>query len=659
MLPSLTLASRYNGDKFEVGDIVEIIAVGRNCDHIALVVNGKWVATQNGNRFSYNYVVEQAGEIEIYVAARNVPGLKGGTYIETEPVKFEGIEIPRKSSLLYPNGGVSGDVIMFDQTTGIPIERGSLKVYKGGKVFASLQSFLAVYEGQYRVVRRTAYNVKYEFNNGDVLEYDVYETKNEEKAKKPIKITYANGYVEYPDFESERDIFDIWLLMLDVQILARLVGCEDSVCIIESAGNNVTCFVGGPAVQELIDRSTMSSKSINFLQGMWNGAVDSGKGTVQLVTDFPEVVENMVALSKDIAIAIKDPNSVQRKEYREIIDVIILQAQLAKDDDAAKMLGYITGGVLFEIALAKGAGIAAKNLKTLVKTEAFLDALNKTRIGSMTIEQVIKIAKAINKITSAADDFLNDVAGKIVKLRDGIAVKLALSVIDDPSEAYALIKNSQLSDISKIESIAKEAGRFLEIDEIAPDIADSVKNVRKNGDVLELLDGDGNVLRTMSETVAEALESLGNIGVRYSDDAMRYVYKAGTYKPTAVTASNWEALEGIATNMYSSFRTRTDDILKVAQNTGWDIKDIEQIKRHIFLDELRLDDGVRLLDPDYEMAVAWERLVNGEFYQNDILLLKHELYESTYYKAFDTIQRVAHNEANKIFNWQNLIESLR
>lgn len=91
-----------------------------------------------------------------------------------------------------------------------------------------------------------------------------YEAMNEERSKKPVKITYANGFVEYPEFESERDILDIWLLMLDIQVLARLFGFEDSTYLIESEGNKVNCFVGSPVVEELIDKSTLSSVSINF-----------------------------------------------------------------------------------------------------------------------------------------------------------------------------------------------------------------------------------------------------------------------------------------------------------------------------------------------------------------------------------------------------------
>lgn len=60
---------------------------------------------------------------------------------------------------------------------------------------------------------------------------------------------------------------------------------------------------------------------------------------------------------------------------------------------------------------------------------------------------------------------------------------------------------------------------------------------------------------------------------------------------------------------------------------------------------------MRLLDPDYEMANAWERLINGEYYENDILLLKHEIYESTYYDLNNCKQREAYDATIKIYDW--------
>ncbi|NFG62879.1 hypothetical protein [Clostridium sp. CMCC3677] len=154
-------------------------------------------------------------------------------------------------------------------------------------------------------------------------------------------------------------------------------------------------------------------------------------------------------------------------------------------------------------------------------------------------------------------------------------------------------------------------------------------------------------------------KALDDVVKKYSDDIYKYNYKEGVYKPTEVTTRNYDKLDEIAEEMYDSFRGISDDVEKIANNTGWDIKDINQIKEHVFLDEVLKDSGMGRLDPDYEMAMAWERLCKGEFHDNDILLLKHELYESTYYRINKSTQRQAHDITTEIFDWNRYVESLR
>ncbi|WP_051542002.1 hypothetical protein [Clostridium lundense] len=165
-----------------------------------------------------------------------------------------------------------------------------------------------------------------------------------------------------------------------------------------------------------------------------------------------------------------------------------------------------------------------------------------------------------------------------------------------------------------------------------------------------------NINANNTKRAAKALDDIVN---KYSDDIYKYNYKEGVYKPTEITTRNYDKLDEIAEEMYDSFREISDDVEKIANNIGWDIKDINQIKEHVFLDEVLKDSGMGRLDPDYEMAMAWERLCKGEFYDNDILLLKHELYESTYYRMNKCTQRQAHDVTTEIFDWNGYVESLR
>jgi hypothetical protein len=66
-----------------------------------------------------------------------------------------------------------------------------------------------------------------------------------------------------------------------------------------------------------------------------------------------------------------------------------------------------------------------------------------------------------------------------------------------------------------------------------------------------------------------------------------------------------------------------------------------------------------LLAPDYDMAVAWNRLREGHPEDRDILLLKHELLESQLEKKYKLSMAEAHERASQIFDWsKKIVEDL-
>ena len=90
-----------------------------------------------------------------------------------------------------------------------------------------------------------------------------------------------------------------------------------------------------------------------------------------------------------------------------------------------------------------------------------------------------------------------------------------------------------------------------------------------------------------------------------------------------------------AKDYYDLIRNRSDDIKIISKNTGFSEKVVSKIKNHIFYNDKHiLFDGIRRLDPDYDMSVAWQRLINGNFEDRDILLLKHEYLESGLEKRY-------------------------
>ncbi|MFD2698987.1 WXG100 family type VII secretion target [Paenibacillus shunpengii] len=114
--------------------------------------------------------------------------------------------------------------------------------------------------------------------------------------------------------------------------------------------------------------------------------------------------------------------------------------------------------------------------------------------------------------------------------------------------------------------------------------------------------------------------------------------------------------EDIANNKYASFRTMKNHISDIAKNTGWKEADIQQIKNHLFIEKHKFDNGqVKLFDPNYQQAMAWERMVQGNYNKNDILLLNHELFESNYMKKHGATYEKGHAEAQKYYNWSDSI----
>lgn len=110
-----------------------------------------------------------------------------------------------------------------------------------------------------------------------------------------------------------------------------------------------------------------------------------------------------------------------------------------------------------------------------------------------------------------------------------------------------------------------------------------------------------------------------------------------------------------AAKMYRRISRDNSDVKKIAQHTDFTEKEVQQIKRHIFYNKHRKYDGYGILSPDYDMAVAWKRLCDGEPADRDILLLHHELLESTLEKEYNLTIAEAHKKAKKQFDWEKAL----
>ncbi len=118
-----------------------------------------------------------------------------------------------------------------------------------------------------------------------------------------------------------------------------------------------------------------------------------------------------------------------------------------------------------------------------------------------------------------------------------------------------------------------------------------------------------------------------------------------------------EKRETQAAEYYEKIK-QSDDVHKIAESSGFTEEEIRTIKEHVFFNTHILYDGIGYFAPDYNMAVAWKRLASGVPQPRDILLLRHELLESSVEKMYNLTASEAHTIAKKEFNWEDAVYDL-
>jgi len=161
------------------------------------------------------------------------------------------------------------------------------------------------------------------------------------------------------------------------------------------------------------------------------------------------------------------------------------------------------------------------------------------------------------------------------------------------------------------------------------------------------------------ETDSDILEARKTIGLEPLVDPAKIEQRKQLEKQTGgkITGGHHyivdpvEGEKGLLAAKYYEKYAKVDDAEVISKNTGFSIQDIRIVRSHVFYEKHNLDTGYERFAPDYDMAVAWKRLQNGDYYSRDITLLNHELLESQIEKEYNLTAREAHDRANKIYNW--------
>lgn len=115
-------------------------------------------------------------------------------------------------------------------------------------------------------------------------------------------------------------------------------------------------------------------------------------------------------------------------------------------------------------------------------------------------------------------------------------------------------------------------------------------------------------------------------------------------------------VKNFAENYYGLIRKMKTDVEIIARNTGYTVEQIEYVKNYLFLDKHDLGNGkYDRFDPDAAIAQSWQRLRSKnkeDILPHDIILIKHELYEARLVLVDGMSQNDAHNQTEKIYNYE-------
>ena len=122
----------------------------------------------------------------------------------------------------------------------------------------------------------------------------------------------------------------------------------------------------------------------------------------------------------------------------------------------------------------------------------------------------------------------------------------------------------------------------------------------------------------------------------------------------------WPRMDAHAKMFYEQIRKRKSDIETIAKNTKFTVEDIQVVKNHLFFNKYDLGENLPTrFDPIYDIAISWQRLIDGNNIQEmDIVLLHHELMEYKLMTQCGMEYKIAHDIAEKTYNYSKFVKEL-
>jgi len=280
-----------------------------------------------------------------------------------------------------------------------------------------------------------------------------------------------------------------------------------------------------------------------------------------------------------------------------------IMAQLAQlpAEDQARIIGRILG----DIAFAKG----------VTKTIALLKEGNLTAV--------------LQEIGIELNEALEGVKESAAVTAEGVAIEIT-QVAEQNSLA-----NKVINKMGNIDN----------------GIQDSISDI---GNLLTEVKITSNVHNTLKKAVENLLKKKQAVLKQIENAKNKVVNKMRPRARSFGLDSSLEKLEDYWKKTeieYEKIRQYKDDVAKIAKNINIPEKVIHKIKNHVFYDIHELRDGVKRFAANGNMSAAWERLIDGSFTTNDLLLLQHEYTELSLMNELKLGIDPAHVVASKLYNW--------
>jgi len=283
--------------------------------------------------------------------------------------------------------------------------------------------------------------------------------------------------------------------------------------------------------------------------------------------------------------------------------------------------------------------------KDMSKKEKFL------RTGfNMGLQQTQKSKGKFDATVDVAKNTYNDVK-KLVTDPIGVVKETTDSLknfASDPLLAVKTIAGSIEDSIEKDVIHGNNYSRAYWGTKVTLNTATAVVGTKGVGTLTKVGKTSTGVTSVKSTTSSSSSKGTGN-SIQYAESGGRNISPEQFFKE-----------EAIAEEMYEKFRgLGTEDVNAIANNTGFSITRVQRIKDHVFNNSHIKDHGVGRFDPDYELAQAWQRLMDGKQVDSDIQLLHHEIFESKFEGIFQTNYRKAHDktiESGRPWDWEKNYE---